>query len=107
MLAPITSSSMAGFRFSGTLATPTLCNEAESGSLALRLTCSPHEASPVRFSNGARLAICSMGNSQNELLSVHKISQAWPGAPEDTEKIEKYEERIGLVDAKVVRDALR
>src|SRR6476619_6909718 len=38
------------------------------------------------YSSGARLAICSMGNSQNELLSVHKINQAWPGAPEDTEK---------------------
>jgi len=38
------------------------------------------------YSNGARLAICSMGNSQNELLSVHKINQAWPGAPENTEK---------------------
>src|SRR3954452_2375809 len=25
-----------------------------------------------------------MGNSQNELLSVHKISQAWPGAPESS-----------------------
>jgi len=41
------------------------------------------------YSSGARLAICSMGNSQNELLSVHKINQAWPGAPEDTEKINR------------------
>src|SRR3954454_19031433 len=36
-----------------------------------------------------------MGNSQNELLSVHKISQAWPGAPENTETIESS--RVGEV----------
>jgi len=32
-----------------------------------------------------------MGNSQNELLSVHKINQAWPGAPEDTENTEEFD----------------
>ena len=36
-------------QFSGTLATLALRNEAESGSLALRLTCSPHEASQLRL----------------------------------------------------------
>src|SRR4030095_5098892 len=35
--------------FSGRLATLVLRNEAESGSLALRLTCSPCKASPVEL----------------------------------------------------------
>jgi hypothetical protein len=37
---------MAGFVQSGRLAAPTLCNEAESSSIALRLAGSPHRASP-------------------------------------------------------------
>jgi hypothetical protein len=37
---------MAGFVQSGKLAAPTLCNEAESSSIALRLAGSPHRASP-------------------------------------------------------------
>jgi hypothetical protein len=37
---------MAGFIQSGRLAAPTLCNEAESSSIALRLAGSPHRASP-------------------------------------------------------------
>jgi hypothetical protein len=37
---------MAGFILSGRLAAPTLCNEAESSSIALRLAGSPHRASP-------------------------------------------------------------
>ncbi|MCX6877142.1 MAG: hypothetical protein NTW21_25530, partial [Verrucomicrobia bacterium] len=40
------SPTMAGFVQSGRLAAPTLCNEAESSSLALRLAGSPHRASP-------------------------------------------------------------
>ena len=59
-------------------------NEAETGLLALRLAGSPFEAS----SNGllrshARLATCRMGNLHGEFLSSHKISQAWPGAPDN------------------------
>jgi hypothetical protein len=37
---------VAGFVKSGRLAAPTLCNEAESSSIALRLAGSPHRASP-------------------------------------------------------------
>jgi len=47
LLAPIASPSIAGFRILGRLATHSLCNEAEPGSLALRLACSPREASPA------------------------------------------------------------
>ena len=46
LLAPITSPPVSGFITYGRLAAPTLHNEAESGSLALRLTGSPREASP-------------------------------------------------------------
>jgi len=44
---PVASPPMSGFLFSGRLATPTLRNEAESGSLALQLTLLPHKVSPV------------------------------------------------------------
>jgi hypothetical protein len=57
-------------------------NEAEVGSLALRLALSPLKASPDRVTpSHARSATCQTGNLQGELLSVHKIDQAWPGAP--------------------------
>jgi hypothetical protein len=46
LLAPIASPPVSGFITSGRLAAPTLHNEAESGSLALRLTGSPRGASP-------------------------------------------------------------
>jgi hypothetical protein len=46
LLAPIASPPVSGFITYGRLAAPTLHNEAESGSLALRLTGSPREASP-------------------------------------------------------------
>jgi len=42
----VASPTVAGFGNSGRLAAPTLCNEAESSSLALRLAGSPHRASP-------------------------------------------------------------
>ena len=42
----VASPTMAGFVLSGRLATPTLCNEAESSSIALRLAGSPRRASP-------------------------------------------------------------
>jgi hypothetical protein len=48
------------------------CNEAEPGSLALRLTPLPLEASPRRITPScARLATCVTRNSHGELLSVH------------------------------------
>jgi len=57
-------------------------NEAEMDSLALRLAPSPHEASPDRVTpSRARSATCQTDNLQGELLSVHKIGQASPGAP--------------------------
>src|SRR5208337_2309910 len=46
LLAPITSPPVSGFITYGRLAAPTLHNEAESGSLVLRLMGSPREASP-------------------------------------------------------------
>jgi hypothetical protein len=42
------SSSVAGFNLSGSLATSALCNEAVSGLLSLRLACSPSNASPYK-----------------------------------------------------------
>ena len=71
-----------GFTYPGRMATPRKFNEAETGSLALRLALSPHEASPDRVTpSHARSATCQTGNLQGELLSVHKIDQAWPGTP--------------------------
>ena len=78
----ISSLQVKGFSISGSLAAPNRCNEAESGSLALRLALSPLKASPDRVTpSHARSATCQTGNLQGELLSVHKIDQAWPGAP--------------------------
>src|SRR5208283_2115118 len=59
-------------------------NEAETSLLALRLTGSPFGASSERVAPlHARLATCRMGNLHGEFLSSHKISQAWPGAPDE------------------------
>jgi len=64
------------------MATFSKYNEAETGSLALRLALSPHEASPDQVTpSHARSATWQTGNLQGELLSVHKIDQACPGAP--------------------------
>ena len=61
---------------------PLTYHEAESGSLALWLTPLSHEASPARITPAcARLTTCATSNSHGELLSVHEISQAYPGAP--------------------------
>ena len=49
MHSPVASSSVAGFNKSGRLATPNKRNEAEMGSLMLRLTCSPHQSSKPRL----------------------------------------------------------
>ena len=71
-----------GFTYPGWMATPIEYNEAETGSLALQLALSPHEASPDRVTPPhARSATCQTDNLQGELLSVHKIDQALPGAP--------------------------
>src|ERR1019366_8353090 len=71
------------FVISGRLLTFRLRNEAESGSLALRLACSPHKFPPDGLLHPTLAsATCRTGNLHGELLSVHKISQAYPGAPE-------------------------
>jgi len=80
--APVASLPALGFTYPGRMATLKKFNEAEPGSLALRLTLSPHKASPDRVTpSRARSATCQTGNLQGELLSVHKIGQALPGAP--------------------------
>ena len=62
------------------------CHEAVPGSLSLRLTPLPYEASPGRVAPPyARLATCTMRNLHGELLSVHENSQAFPGAPDHTD----------------------
>jgi hypothetical protein len=48
LLLPVASLPALGFTYPGRMATPTKFNEAEMGSLALRLAPSPHEASPDR-----------------------------------------------------------
>jgi len=68
---------------SGGLATFAWTNEAEMSSLALRLTSSPQQGFARRIAPPrAYRATCRTGNLQGELLSVHKIGQAYPGAPE-------------------------
>ena len=70
------------FVISGRLLAFTLRNEAVSGSLALRLACSPHKFPPDGLLPPTLAsATCRTGNLHGELLSVHKISQAYPGAP--------------------------
>jgi hypothetical protein len=49
MHSPVASSSVAGFSFLGRMATSNTRNEAEMGSLMLRLTCSPHQSSKPRL----------------------------------------------------------
>jgi len=46
---PVASSPIPGFIFFGRLTTVILCNEADMGSLALRLACSPRKASPAEL----------------------------------------------------------
>ena len=53
LLAPVTSPPVSGFTFFGRLAAFTFPNEAELGSLALRLACLPHEASLGRLLGSA------------------------------------------------------
>ncbi len=77
----------AGFTTFGRLTALTWRNEAETSSLALRLTSLPFEASLKRIAPPcARLATCVTSNSHGELLSVHEINQAWPGAPKLAEQ---------------------
>ena len=62
-----------------------MCNEAVSGSLTLRLTSSFVAGSAVEIAlDDAAGTTCVSSNSHGELLSVHKINPALPGAPEGT-----------------------
>ena len=75
---PVASLPALGFTYPGRMATPKRFNEAEMGSLALRLAPSPHEASPDRVApSHARSATCQTGNLQGRLLSACKIDQAF------------------------------
>ena len=66
--------------------------EAESGSLALRLAGSPPDASPAGLLHPALVRLhVRTGNLHGELLSVHKISQAYPGIPTVRELRKKSE----------------
>src|ERR1035441_1342460 len=81
------------FVISGRLLTFRLRNEAESGPLALRLACSPHKFPPDGLLHPTLAsATCRTGNLHGELLSVHKISQAYPGAPETRRKTRRGRE---------------
>lgn len=57
-------------------------NEAESGSLALRLTGSPRPASCHGLLRPRGLGYLLNGQLQGKLLSGYEISQAYPGTPE-------------------------
>ena len=71
--------------------------EAESGSLALRLTGSPPESAGPITGTRARSATCRTGNSHGELLSVHKIRQAYPGTPEQQSRNQSRTRGFGAV----------
>jgi hypothetical protein len=59
-----------------------LHHEAESGSLTLRLTGLLPRFPPVRSLRLAPVLLhARMSNLHGEFLSIHKISQAWPGVP--------------------------
>src|SRR5450631_2109443 len=78
----IASSSISGFILFGRLATSTLRNEAESGSLALRLAGLLPRFPPSGLRRLAPVPLhVRTSNLHGEYLSIHKISQAWPGVP--------------------------
>jgi hypothetical protein len=84
VLTPVTSPSISGFTTLWRAGHLPLHNGAESSSLALRLTSSPLQgfASGITPPRACR-ATCRMGSLQGELLSVHKIDQAYPGTSEE------------------------
>jgi len=96
VLLPVASPPVSGFIIFGSLATfDCPANQKVAGSvtrpnrvyITLRLAGSPFEASPREIAPTlARLATCRTGNLHGELLSVHKIRQAYPGAPKIAKK---------------------
>ena len=88
LLVNVASPRMAGFRFSGRLATLRLCNQADAGSLALRLTASLR-AAPTRRSLPALSASLHAGRSVRIMNTFPFISSfGGAGAPESTEGTE-------------------
>ncbi len=85
----VASPSVAGFTTSGGLAILHLCNEAESGSLSLRLMRSALGASTTGLLQAAaRLPTWRTSNSHGNYLSSYTVCQAYPDAPEHTEYTE-------------------
>jgi len=87
VLAPVASPSIPGFTTLWRAGHLPLHNGAEMSSLTLRLTSSPLQgcASEIALTGACR-ATCRTGNLQGELLSVHKISQACPGTPQERKR---------------------
>ena len=80
----VASRSMSGFALSGGLATLAWCNEAEMGSLTLRLTPSPSEASERGIApTSARSTTWRTNNFHGQYLSTNKNNQASPDAPDE------------------------
>jgi hypothetical protein len=78
----IASPPISGFILFGRLATPIKRHEAESGSLTLRLAGLLSRFPPAGLLRLAPVPLhARMSNLHGELLSIHKISQAWPGIP--------------------------
>ena len=73
VLVPVATRSMSGFTQSGRLATLSLCNEAETGSLLAARTFASRGFAPRITPTHARSATCRTGNSHGKLLSAHKI----------------------------------
>ena len=79
---PVATSPVTGRPFFGRKATSIFCNEAESGSLALRPTPSVTRASTGELPRfAAWLPTCRTSNLHGQHLSVDESSQAWPDAP--------------------------
>jgi hypothetical protein len=86
------------FVISGRLLAFRLRNEAESGSLALRLACSPHKFPPNGLLHPTLAsATCRTGNLHGELLSVHKIK---PGLSWRTGDAEENAENLRIQNFK-------
>ncbi len=72
---PVASLPAVGFTYPGRMATFAKSNEAETGSLALRLALSPHEDSRDRVTpSPARSATCQTGNLQGEHISEETVT---------------------------------
>src|ERR1019366_5679800 len=88
------------FVISGRLLAFRLRNEAESGSLALRLARSPHKFPPDGLLHlTLALATCRTGNLHGELLSVHKIKPGLSWRTGDAENSKKNSSALSASSA--------